>query len=234
MKKRLFTAVSIVLVLAAVFAIGAGAQGMLSKIDALLNYGIKIKYNGQVQEMFDANGIRVYPITYNGTTYLPVRAVANMFGETVDWDAANNTVLLGNNGEYIDFIENFFPYYIGGGHFKYADGEQLQFGGKVYNHFVKVAGYPEGKSYSDSCSAKYELNGKYSELVIDIYLDDNDGMPLKITGDNGKVLAELNLSANSLTRGIKIPVYGVNQISIQSASEYFHYYTFYILDAKIK
>ena len=35
-----------------------------------------IRYNGETQTLFDANKNRVYPITYNGTTYLPVRAVS--------------------------------------------------------------------------------------------------------------------------------------------------------------
>lgn len=234
MKKKIIKVTALVLALVLCFAIGAVAANNLEKIQAYLNYGVKIKYDGQEQEMFDANGVRVYPITYNGTTYLPVRAVAGLFGEAVDWDGANNTVLLGNNGEYIDFIETFSPFYIGGNHYKYADAQKYYFGSIEYNHFVKVSGYPEGKHSSGSCSVKYELGGKYTEFVIDIYLDDAKEMPLKIIGDNGKVLAQLNLGGNSLTREIKIPVYGVNQITIQSASDLFHYYTFYILDAKIK
>ena len=35
------------------------------------------------------------PFTYNGTTYLPVRAVAEAVGKDVTWDGATKTVYLG-------------------------------------------------------------------------------------------------------------------------------------------
>lgn len=48
----------------------------------------------------DVNGNRVSPIIVDGTTYLPVRAVANAFGKAVYWDGETSTVYLGNsNGD---------------------------------------------------------------------------------------------------------------------------------------
>ena len=73
------------------------ASGTLQEIVANLNYGITIEYNDVDQTMTDANGNRVYPISYNGTTYLPIRAVANMMGVKVEWDGPTNHVLLGNS-----------------------------------------------------------------------------------------------------------------------------------------
>ena len=63
-------------------------------ITAQLDPGITVKYNGEVQTMTDAAGNTVYPVSYNGTTYLPVRAVSNMLGVVVDWDGETQTVLL--------------------------------------------------------------------------------------------------------------------------------------------
>jgi len=40
-------------------------------------------------------GNPVYPIIYNGTTYLPIRAVSNMLDIPVAWDATTKTVILG-------------------------------------------------------------------------------------------------------------------------------------------
>lgn len=80
------------------FCLGVGASNGLEEINALLNRGITIKMDGQAQEMYDANGERVYPISYNGTTYLPVRAVSNMLGLGVMWDEASNSVLLTSGG----------------------------------------------------------------------------------------------------------------------------------------
>lgn len=92
------SALTLALALAIVFGmmVGANAADTLKTITASLNYGITIKYNGNVQEMKDANGNRVYPISYEGTTYLPVRAVSNMLGIEVNWDGPTNTVWLGD------------------------------------------------------------------------------------------------------------------------------------------
>lgn len=95
--KRFFVCVLFVISILAGICIGTFASGTLDKIEAYLNRGITIRYNGEVQTMYDAQGTRVYPITYKGTTYLPVRAVSNMLGIDVEWDGANNTVLLGEN-----------------------------------------------------------------------------------------------------------------------------------------
>ena len=58
--------------------------------------GVRIVVDGRRINSTDANGNTVEPIIYNGTTYLPVRAVANTFGEAVSWDGRNYTVYLGN------------------------------------------------------------------------------------------------------------------------------------------
>ncbi|MBR5218913.1 MAG: transporter substrate-binding domain-containing protein [Clostridia bacterium] len=91
--KKIYT-VLITLALLLSFCLGVGASNGLEEIIAYFNHDITINFNDQVQEMYDANGERVYPISYNGTTYLPVRAVSNMLGFGVDWDAASNSVLL--------------------------------------------------------------------------------------------------------------------------------------------
>ena len=58
---------------------------------------IKININGSKVLPKDANGNYVEPFIINGTTYLPVRAVANALGIQVDWDDDTNTVLLSYN-----------------------------------------------------------------------------------------------------------------------------------------
>ena len=79
------------------FVAGVSASNLLEPISAYLNHGITVEYNDVDQVMLDANGGKVIPITYNGSTYLPVRAVSNMLGVPVNWDQATQTVLLGNS-----------------------------------------------------------------------------------------------------------------------------------------
>ena len=63
-------------------------------ITALRNEDIKIYFNDELQTFKDANGKIVYPLSYNGTTYLPIRACANLFNMLIDWDGETNTVIL--------------------------------------------------------------------------------------------------------------------------------------------
>ena len=78
-------------------------QTVLEPISAFLNHGLTVEFNDVDQVMTDESGNKVVPITYNNTTYLPVRAVSNMLGVKVGWDQATQTVLLGES--YPDNVE---------------------------------------------------------------------------------------------------------------------------------
>ena len=55
---------------------------------------IKISVNGAMITPRDANGTVVEPFAINGTTYLPVRAVAEALNCSVTWDGSNSTAYL--------------------------------------------------------------------------------------------------------------------------------------------
>lgn len=55
---------------------------------------IKIAVDGKVVTPKDANGKVVEPFVVNGTTYLPVRAVAEALGKTVSWDGKSQTATI--------------------------------------------------------------------------------------------------------------------------------------------
>ena len=71
----------------------ASSQIAWSKPDLL------IMYDFAIQTFQDVNGAIVYPIIYNGTTYLPVRAIAALMKEPVDFDNVTKTVLIGDGEE---------------------------------------------------------------------------------------------------------------------------------------
>lgn len=111
-------------VLVTVLAIGligtAAAAGRQTQ--ATLNYtGINITYNGAKVTPTDAQGNPVEPFIINGTTYLPLRGVAQILGLTVAWDAASNTAALTDGS-----ASTTSPFTIGVG--KYVVGQDIPAG----------------------------------------------------------------------------------------------------------
>ena len=92
---RQFSLRTILLMTFVVIFITTATATTVTTIQATIATNITVKLDGEVQNMRDANGQVVYPISYQGTTYLPVRAVSNMLGLPVDWDSETNTVILG-------------------------------------------------------------------------------------------------------------------------------------------
>lgn len=64
-------------------------------IDVLLNKGLKITFNDEIQEFKNVNGVKVYPISYQGTTYLPIRSISSLFKTEIKWDETTNSIYLG-------------------------------------------------------------------------------------------------------------------------------------------
>lgn len=82
-KKRIFLLVAVVCV-ASLF-IGAAGAGLVSKIQAELRRDFSIVIDGEERIFKNVNGETVYPVLYEGTTYLPVRAIGEIMGKKVYW-----------------------------------------------------------------------------------------------------------------------------------------------------
>lgn len=59
--------------------------------------GITIYLNGQKQVATDVNGKTVEPLIYQGTTYVPIRAVSEWLGKTVTWQGSTSSVLINDS-----------------------------------------------------------------------------------------------------------------------------------------
>lgn len=94
MKKKLVIALSSFTLLGGM-AIGAGAAPILEKITANLNWGINYTISGKSWSPVDQNGKKLAAITYNNTTYLPVRSVGEALGVAVDYNGSSQTLMLG-------------------------------------------------------------------------------------------------------------------------------------------
>lgn len=234
-KKALIT-LAIALALVCGMAIGANATDTLKEIAAYLNYGITIKYDGETQNLTDASGNRVYPITYDGTTYLPVRAVSNMLDIGVDWDGATQTVLLGKPADGTDLIDTFKPYtdfvsepglmlssnapeFI-----QSSQKESTDAGGETISHWLKFWNISEDPQQELVCS--FNLGGKYSSLSFKVYSSEDTTLAVK--GDNDSVLGEYDLTGGQVPQTITVDLQNTTQLTFirNSPNAYTNIYIF--------
>lgn len=82
-----------VMALVCVLPAGAAAASV-STVSAAISPDITVKVDGEVQAFFSAGGAQVHPVLYNGTTYLPVRAIGELMNKNVNWDQSTLTVTL--------------------------------------------------------------------------------------------------------------------------------------------
>ncbi|MCL2152181.1 MAG: right-handed parallel beta-helix repeat-containing protein [Oscillospiraceae bacterium] len=98
MKKSKRVVFGIVAILLVTIVLGAPAlaKNLSQKIDVAYR-DIKIYVDGEIIIPKDATGEIVEPFIYNGTTFLPVRAVSEALGKTVEWDGPTNSVYIGES-----------------------------------------------------------------------------------------------------------------------------------------
>ena len=70
------------------------ARAAVQNVPAELRDDFTVVVDGSVRTFTDANGKVVYPLLYNGSTYLPVRAIGELMGKAVSWDSSTKTVTL--------------------------------------------------------------------------------------------------------------------------------------------
>jgi hypothetical protein len=79
-------------------AVGAGAATGIKQIKAALNYNLKFSVDGESWTPKDAKGNTMTPIVYNGSTYLPARAIGEALGASVALNGTTIEIETGNSG----------------------------------------------------------------------------------------------------------------------------------------
>lgn len=152
-------------VVGASFATGMFADTLVSTIQAELHKDLTIIVDGEKQTFQDANGATVYPIMYNGTTYLPVRAIGGLMGKNVGWDGATQTITLKA------------PTYDLGGSLVYEDGNvELRFK-RAYRTTIPYMEY-------DKCVVEFTVKNK-SDKTVDLLMDSFGMNGISYTGLSG-------------------------------------------------
>ena len=85
-------------ILAAALIVSLSASVMAAQ-NISVNGGVKLKIDGQLFTPKDVNGNVVDVFEYNGTTYVPVRAVSQAFEKDVSWDNDTRTVIINSKSD---------------------------------------------------------------------------------------------------------------------------------------
>lgn len=119
---------------------------------------IKLIINGETVTPKDVNGTVVEPFVIDGTTYLPVRAVAEALGQNVSWDGVTHSVIIGANEEYEQptiWLDDMNP--TSGDSYDRGDSVKDNLG-NTYEHYLDVS------------EISYALNGQYEKFTGSLVL----------------------------------------------------------------
>lgn len=176
---------------------------------------IKLVVNGKEVTPKDVNGNVVEPFAYQGTTYLPVRAVGEALGKTVRWDGETKTVHLGELPQATYLVDvckvskrNERSVY------RAADHKAFELGGKRYS-----------QGFTTNDTIIFELGGKYESLTFDLFNDDVYGYckNLDVYLD-GEVVQEIEKVQGGGWQTITVPLNYAQEIVFSSQSAHGHYY----------
>lgn len=177
---------------------------------------VSIFVDGVEMKPTDADGNPVETFIYNGTTYVPLRAVSQYLGKAVKWDGSNRSVYIGEvPGEKLS-LWDVCPPYQSGGAYDHGFFENVPIAGHTYR---------EGYVVGSNGFAWFNLNGEYNTLSFDIGHRDNAGIydaEIKVYLDD--VLAyTLSLKSDMLPKHVVIPLHGALQMKIVTDFHGDHY-----------
>ena len=189
---------------------GGITLGKVATQNIQVNYNnVKVYKDKQLYNLKDANGYTVEPFIYNGTTYLPVRAVANLAGMQVTWDNSTKSVYLWQNmiPGAANLLDVCSPY-----DYKYTklhkNGSYFKMNGYNYTNGIFAETF--------SSSADFNLNGRFSSLECVIGHEDYT------TKDNtvdfivdGRTVATVTVAKGSSPMKYTIPLNYGKHLKIQ-------------------
>ncbi len=165
----------------------------------------------------DVNGNRVDPIIIDGTTYLPVRAVANAFGKAVYWDGPNSTVYLGDMDGALEYPTAYLTDMRNiGDYVGTLNGDMHK---DNYGNY-----YTDGIASDAPATFETLLNGKYSRFKGTIYVSEyysvDDAMSITIEADGYRIYTSPPMSKTSRPEYIDIDISGYNDFKIIFDGDY--------------
>ncbi len=183
---------------------------------SVLYDNIKIIIDGKDCHPTDANGNEVEPFVYNGTTYLPVRAIANAFDKAVYWDGENKCVYLGDMKGKLEESTVRLEDMTSIADKPYTDTILIDNYGNRYKHAVC--------NIQNSISFQYLLNNKYSRFKGTLYVPEgvssDESVFLRVFADGKTIYTSPTMTKVSEPVDIDVDISGVNEIIIEFSDYY--------------
>ena len=168
---------------------------------------IKICVDGVQMTPRDTAGKEVEPFIYNGTTYLPVRAVGEAVGKEVTYDGSTNTVYLGKSGQVKYLGQQLEAYQK-----RYASEGTVTMGGQKYTNSLNINADWTNYAY-------YNLNGLYTSIsgvygVLDGQSANGETI-ISFYGDD-RLIETLSVKGGTLPKNFAVNISGVAQLKIEA------------------
>ncbi|MFC4102892.1 stalk domain-containing protein [Paenibacillus xanthanilyticus] len=174
------------------------------------------------------------PFVLNGTTFVPLRFVAESLGETVKWDSKTATVWIGEQPEatakyFGDNLSHmnwqstseFFMDF----NYSYNDKSIKDNVGNTYNNFIKInATYMTGKD--STALLEFPLNGQYKKFVsklgfTDAEKDSQEIVTFTVLLDDVSVTTR-TIKAGEFPTDLNIDVSGAQKIGFKVSKTEHH------------
>ncbi|MCM3760975.1 copper amine oxidase N-terminal domain-containing protein [Alkalihalobacillus oceani] len=210
MKKKLMVFM-MASVLVVGFALGASASPILERISAHLNWSISFVIDGSNWVPTDQNNEKLAPITYQNTTYLPIRAVSEALGVAVDWDQQTQTISLGEGTESVP-----------------VTSEEVKVGYSAFTTVDKRYTVQQGKDYQSGIvlesinSAAKNISllpaNKYQtvNLTLAAIDADKDIRVQVIAGET--VLKDVTLTAGQPLQEVNLEIGGIQELKVEAVA----------------
>lgn len=203
-KKQILRILTLILVAAAAITLSAPVNAASSAKNITVYTDVSIFIDGVELHPTDVNGNPVDTFLYNGTTYIPLRAVSEAMGKAVKWDGKSRTVYIGKIPGQDMYLNDVCPPYETAGVEK---PETITMAGVVYTN---------GYTFGNDNYALFNLNGQFSHLEFDVgHVDSQQtyDATLKVYLD-GSLAYSKALTADALPEHVTIPLNGALQMKI--------------------
>ena len=199
--------------------IAATATEAVPELATLYNVkteGIRIVIDGKEFTCTDATGAVVKPMIYNGTTYIPARAVSTAFGKAVYWDGEESTVYLGKmDGKLQNPTAKFEDLINIAGSKGYFDTEKNIF--DIREGFYSNAYYCSNDYKKNDC-CEYLLDKKYSKFKATLFVENGSNwsgsVNMTAIGDENVLYKSEDFLKTSEPVDIEVDVTGVDNFKI--------------------